>query len=180
MDNVQELLNLNMTDYIIFGVIAISTIISLLRGFIKESISLIIWIIGFWVAVKFYQFFAASLAPYISSVGIRHIVAFIAIFLLVLIVGAMFNYLLTFLVTRTGLTGTDRMLGMLFGCVRGILLVSVLLLVIASTSFVQDAWWKDSVLIPQFQPLIDWLRAFLPEKMTTLAGVIDHSSTIKS
>lgn len=172
MDSIKELLSLNVTDYVIIGVIFVSTIISLLRGFVKESISLTIWVIGFLVSLRFYQDLAVFLEPYISSSGLKNIISFVAIFLVVLIIGSLFNFLLSFIIEKTGLSGTDRLLGMLFGFAKGVLLVSVLLLVISSTSFVQDDWWKSSSLIEYFQPIVDWLRTFLPEKMTDIVGAI--------
>ena len=170
----QGFLSLNVADYIIASVVLISTLISLVRGFIKELMSLIIWALGFWVAIKLYERAAIILAPHIANPVIRQVVSFAGIFLLVLIIGMLFNYFLTFIVTKSGLSGTDRLFGMVFGCARGVLLVAVILLLISATSFVQDEWWKKSVLIPHLQVCVDWLRVFLPQKMTDIAGVI-HS-----
>ena len=97
--------------------------------------------------------------------------SFLAIFVMVLILGVLFNYMLSFLVIKTGLSGTDRLLGMVFGFARGLLLVGVMLLLISLTSFVREAWWQNSSLIPQLQFIVDWLRVFLPETMTGLTGV---------
>ncbi|MBU0743930.1 MAG: CvpA family protein [Gammaproteobacteria bacterium] len=172
MSVAKELLHLNIADYIIVGVVLISTLISLIRGFLKEFISLMVWILGFWVAIKFYQMFAAILEPYVANAAIRQIASFTLIFLLVLILGALFNYLFSFIIIKSGLSGTDRLLGMVFGCTRGVLLVAVVLLLIASTSFVEESWWQKSSLIPHFQVLLDWLKAFLPEKMTSIVGIV--------
>lgn len=167
-----ELLHLNVADYIIMGVVVVSTLISLVRGFLKECLSLIVWFLGFWIAIKFYQPIALILEYYIASIAMRQIVSFVGIFLVVLIFGSLFNYLLGHLVVKSGLSGTDRLLGMMFGCARGVLLIAVVLLLISATSFVQDDWWQKSILIPHLQVLVDWLRAFLPQKITNIAGVI--------
>lgn len=172
MEFAQGLVALNTADYIIMSVVFISVLISLIRGFFKELISMVIWIVGFWVAIKFYVVCSEILAPYISNVSVRIIVSFVGLFILVLIFGAIFNYLLSFIITKSGLGGFDRLLGIIFGCMRGVLLISVILLLVSMTSFVQDAWWKKSILIPHFQIIIDWLRVFLPQKITSLVGVI--------
>lgn len=169
----KELLHLNIADYVIIGIVFFSMLISVIRGFLKEAVSLIIWVVGFWVAIKFYNNFATLLAPYITSDSLRQIASFIVIFLVVLILGSLFSYLLSFLVVKTGLSGTDRLLGVVFGCARGVLLIAVLLLVISYTSFAKDHWWQESILIPHFQVLIDWLRIFLPEKMSGIVSVIN-------
>lgn len=169
----QELFQLNIADYIIIAVIIISTLISLIRGFFKELISLAIWILGIWVAIKFHATFAEVFAPYISNISLRLIIGFASLFLSVLIFGAIFGYFLSFVIAKSGMSGFDRLLGMIFGCVRGVLLIAVVLLLISTTSFVQDDWWQKSVLIPHLQLLVDWLRVFLPQKITTLANVIN-------
>ncbi len=164
--------SLNVVDYIIVGVVLTSTLISLVRGFIKELMSLVIWALGFWVAIKLYERVATILVPHITNPVIRQMVSFAGIFFLVLIFGMLFNYLLTFIVTKSGLSGADRLFGMFFGCARGILFVAVILLLISATSFVQDEWWKKSIVIPHLQVVVDWLRIFLPQKMTDIAGAI--------
>ncbi|EKE01798.1 MAG: CvpA family protein [uncultured bacterium] len=169
----QELLQLNITDYIIVAVIVVSTFISLIRGFLKELISLVIWALGFWVAIKFHDDFSAILAPYIANISIRLIASFSGLFLIVLILGAIFSRLLSFIIVKSGLSGFDRLLGMIFGLTRGVLLIAVILLLISTTSFVQDDWWKQSILIPHLQVIVDWLRIFLPQKITNLASVIN-------
>jgi membrane protein required for colicin V production len=168
----QELLQLNIADYVIVAVVAVSMLISLFRGFLKEFISLVVWVAGFWVAIEFYTALSEVLAPYITNVSVRLIISFIGLFLAVLILGSLFSYLLSFVVDKSGLGGFNRLLGMIFGCARGVLLVSVILLLISTTSFVQDEWWKKSVLIPHLQIIVDWLRAVLPQKITDFAGVI--------
>lgn len=163
---------LNIADCIIVAVVAISTLISLFRGFLKECISLCIWAVGFWAAIRFHHAVAVILEPYIKNANLREIAGYLVVFLSILISGSIFNYLLSLIVARSGLSGTDRLLGMVFGSTRGVLLVAVILLLIASTSFVQDDWWKKSVLIPHFQSLIEWLKAFLPEKLVYITSAV--------
>lgn len=172
MTSAQELLHPNVADYIVVVVVVVSTLISLIRGFLKEFISLFVWALGFWIAIKFYHSFSLVLDPYIASVTIRQIVSFIGIFLLVVLLGALFSYLLSFIIIKSGLSGTDRLLGMIFGFTRGVLLVAVILLLISSTSFVQDEWWQRSILIPHFRVLIDWFKDFIPEKISVISSVM--------
>lgn len=166
----EGILQLNATDYTIIAVIFISVLISFVRGFFKELISLVIWIVGFLVAMNFYATCSGMLEPYITNASVRVIVSFAGLFISVLIIGAIFNCLLSFIIIKSGLSGFDRLLGMVFGCARGVLLISVVLLLISTTSFIQDDWWKKSVLIPHFQILIDWLRVFLPQQITSVIG----------
>ncbi|MDR1057267.1 MAG: CvpA family protein [Coxiellaceae bacterium] len=165
MSTIQELLHLNIVDCIVVAVILISTLISLVRGFLKEFISLLVWIVGFWVSIQFYQAMSVVLAPYFSNVAIRHIVSFAGIFLLTLLIGALFNCLFSFIIVKSGLSGTDRFLGTIFGCARGVLLVAIVMLIVSSTSFVQEDWWQKSVFIPHLQFIVDWLKTLFPQKI---------------
>jgi len=167
-----QLLQLNITDYSIVAVVFISILISFMRGLIKECISLSIWIVGFWTAIKFHQIIADMLTSYISNASFRIVASFAVIFIAILVLGAIFNFLLSFIISKSGLSGFDRMLGMFFGSARGILLVSVFLLLVSTTSLVQDDWWQKSVFIPHFSFIIEWLRDFLPDKLTGIVETI--------
>ena len=115
-----------MIDYIIIGIIAFSILVSLLRGFVREVLSLGSWIVAFIVASQFYPYLAAYLTQ-IESMYVRNGTAIAILFVLTLIVGAIVNYVISQLVDKTGLSGTDRVLGAAFGLVRGALIVAALL-----------------------------------------------------
>ena len=80
-------------------------------------------------------------------------------------VGGLVNYLIGQLVEKTGLTGTDRLIGMLFGAARGILLVTLLIFLAGLTPLPEDPWWNASQLIGYFQELAVWLKTLLPEDL---------------
>lgn len=162
----KEIILLNWADYSILAVLGLSILISLVRGFVREALSLISWVAAFWVAFTFYGILADILEKEIHSNGMRMAVAFGALFLVTLILGALINYLIGQLVDKTGLSGTDRMLGVLFGLGRGVLLVTVLLLLARLTPMPTEPWWKSSVMIAQFKPAELWLKGYLPQSMT--------------
>ena len=145
-----------MIDYIIIGIIAFSILVSLLRGFVREVLSLGSWVVAFIVASQFYPYLAAYLTQ-IESMSIRNGTAIGILFVLTLIVGAIVNYVISQLVDKTGLSGTDRVLGAIFGLVRGALIVAALLFFMDTfTNFEQTDWWKESQLIPHFGFIIEW------------------------
>jgi membrane protein required for colicin V production len=158
-------------DYGILGLIALSAVVGLLRGFIREAFSLLVWIVAIWIGLTFSHDFAPLLGKYIQVPSVRIAAAFVALFLLTLLVGGLVGYLLTQLVQMTGFSGTDRLLGLLFGVARGALLVSVLVLLAGVTPLPNDPWWKESTLIPPFQKLALWLREHLP---AGLAGYVTY------
>ena len=156
----------NWVDYIIVAILLMSVLVSLLRGFVREALSLVTWIAAFWVALTFYSTLDAMLANEIHSETVRTAVAFGSLFLITLILGALINYLIGQLVDRTGLSGTDRVLGMLFGFARGILLIAIILLLAQLTEVQNNKSWKESILIPQFRPIETWLHDFLPQSIS--------------
>src|SRR6056297_3543459 len=111
-------------DFLIIGIIAISAGISIVRGFMKEVLSLISWILAFWVALMFHSNLSTLLADYVSTPSIRLFLAFFILFAITLILGALVNHLICQVVEKTGLTGTDRSLGVVFGLLRGVAIVT--------------------------------------------------------
>ncbi|WP_439241934.1 CvpA family protein [Lonepinella sp. BR2474] len=145
-----------MIDYIIIGIIVFSVIVSLLRGFVREVLSLATWIVAFIIASQFYPYLAGLLTQ-IDSEYIRNGVAIGILFILTLIVGGIVNYVISQLVDKTGLSGTDRVLGACFGFLRGVLIVAALLFFVDTfTNFEQSDAWKSSQLIPHFGFVVEW------------------------
>lgn len=150
-------------DYLILAIVAVSALISLFRGFIKEACSLITWVVAFWVSMRFAPIVAGLFEGYISAPSARLGLGYVLLFLLVLIAGAIATHFLTELVRRTYFAGTDRMIGVLFGVARGLVIVTVL--VMAAQIFTpvqQDPWWQESAFLHHFESLADWVRSLLP------------------
>jgi len=155
-------------DFLIIGIILISVLISIVRGFVKEVFSLASWILAFWVALLFYPHLATLLADYVVTPSIRSFVAFASLFVVTLILGALVNHLISTVVKKTGLSGTDRMLGIFFGIIRGVAIVTLLVLAAGATPMPQDDWWQNALLLEHFEKLAVWLQAFLP------SDIADH------
>jgi membrane protein required for colicin V production len=158
-------------DYSIIGVIVISLLIGIARGFIKEVLALTTWGVAIWVGINFSRQFAVFLEAQIPQPSARIAAAFGILVVATLILGALIAFLLNELVKKTGLSGTDRFIGMFFGIARGVLVVSILVLFAGLTPLPEDPWWKESQLIPHFQKLALWLRNYIP---SGLAGQINY------
>lgn len=161
---------MNPLDIVILGVIGLSAVISFIRGFAKEALSLVVWFGAFFIASQYY----AKLAVYFTNIQddmFRNGAAIAALFVATLIVGALVNYVIAQLVQKTGLSGTDRILGVVFGCLRGVLIVSAgLFFMDAFTSFPESQWWKGSQLVPEFSRVIAPFFEHLQATSSFLSG----------
>ncbi len=163
---------MNWLDVIILSVIGLSALISLVRGFAKEALSLIIWIGAFFIASQYYT----KLAVYFTNIEdelFRNGAAIAALFVATLVVGAIVNYVISQLVQKTGLSGTDRILGVVFGALRGVLIVAAVLFFMDTfTTLPNSEWWKSSQLVPEFSRVIAPLFEHIQATSSFLSGAI--------
>ena len=150
-------------DIAIIAVIIISALISLVRGFVKESISLATWLVAGFIALTYYLVLADLLIPYIESPTLSQAAAFAILFITTLIVGAIINYMVSQLVSKTGLSGTDKTLGVVFGAARGVLIVAMVVLFAGLTPMPAEPWWKESMMVEHFLNVALWIKDLLPE-----------------
>ena len=156
-------------DYAILAVIGISALISLVRGFVKEAVSLIVWISAFFVASTFYLNLSTLLTN-ISDQLLRNAASIAILFISTLILGALVNYVIGQLVSKTGLSGTDRVLGIVFGALRGVLIIAaVLFFMDAYTPASSATWWQNSQLVPEFTLIVEWFFEYLKQSSSFLA-----------
>ena len=95
----------------------------------------------------------------------RQGVAFFALFIIILVLGVIVSCLLTRVIQKTGLNVTDRIMGVVFGLARGVVIVALLLLIASLSSLATATWWQNSALIPRFEPLVTWLQTLLPDDL---------------
>lgn len=158
-----NVLALNVADFIVVGIVGISVVVSLLRGFVREALSLVTWIIAVYVAYEFSSTIGGQLAGFIKSGSTRTVVAFIGIFLVIMIAGAILNFFIGRLISVSGLGIVDRLLGVLFGVARGILMVALVVLMIQASPLAERHWWRESQLIPQVLPITKTMQNLFPK-----------------
>jgi membrane protein required for colicin V production len=157
-----------LIDWFILAVVAISALISIKRGFVKEMLSLATWMTAFIIARIFSGHLEVLLVQWIETPSARYGAAFGILFAVTLIIGAMINNLVGELVKVTGLAGTDRLFGVVFGITRGLILVMAAIYGLQMTPVSKDPWWLDSVLIPHFELMVAWSKDMLPGAAETL------------
>ena len=158
-------MSLAIVDWIILGVLVISTLMSIQRGFVKEALSLVTWIAAVIVARLFAGQFSVLLEAHIGTPSLRMGASYLILFVGTLIVGGMVNFMVGEFVKFTGLTGTDRFLGMFFGLARGAILV---LIFVAGLHYLapvkEDGWYRESLFIPEIVNVVERLGPVLWEQ----------------
>jgi len=187
--------NLNWVDNVFLAIFFISAIAGLMRGLVKEVISLITWVAAFVVASLFAtpvaQYFtssqsvqsvvssassavgsnAAATSVSMLSVGISYVILFVV----TLIVGSIFNYILSKAVEGQGISFFNRLLGAVFGLARGFLLVLIVVFLVQMTALQQQPWWTQSQLVPSFQPAVTWLNGIVQPSLESLKAKVNDA-----
>jgi len=160
-------------DYLLVAIFLLSAAMGLFRGLIKEAFSLAGWGLAIWCAWRF----GAAVAERIPSVAddsvIETWVARIIVLIVVLILSGLLSKLISMLIHQSGLSGTDRIVGMVFGMARGVLLIGLVILMLEAVGFDADPWWQESKLIPYAAPLADRLGDLAGEGMDLIGGQVD-------
>ncbi len=154
---------MNGADWIIIALILISCLIGAWRGFMREAISLATWIIGLWLAWTFSSSVEPMLGGLLSGPQVKVWVARLIILVLVVLAGNLVGFVVTRAVRYSPFGVADRLLGVLFGLLRGGLLVGVGVILGELLELDGEPWWNKSALLPYMDFLGDWVRALVNE-----------------
>lgn len=154
--------SLSGLDIVILVIIAISVITGLFRGFVKELLALGIWIIAIWSAAHFSHQAAEFLKPWIHQSDLRTVAGFALIMIGILLLGGITSNLLSIVIAKSGLSGTDRLFGMVFGFARAVFIISLLIVVAKLSGFPDKPYTAQSKLYAEFKPVVRYLSSFAP------------------
>lgn len=170
-------MQLQWVDLAIISVVGLSVLTGLFRGFVKELVALCVWILAIWLGYHYSESLDPWLQSYIQEKSARTAVAFVMILFATLLVGGIINAILSFILKRAGLSGTDRTLGMVFGFARGVFIVALLMVAVKMTSIPYETYTQQSQLFARFDPLVAWMYAKVPDFVKQVKTV-DNSDFI--
>ena len=153
---------MNWLDIAILVVIGLSALFGVTRGLVREALSLGGWVLASWVALEFSPRLADAMASAITIVSLRFFLAFVILFIVTLVAAALLNHLISQTVRKSSLSGTDRALGGLFGVLRGVVIVAVLVWLAGFTKLPHQMGWEHSRLAGHFEQAAGWMRTLLP------------------
>jgi membrane protein required for colicin V production len=151
-------------DVLILVVLLGSTVIGALRGFVREAVSVVFWVLAVWGAWQFGPVVEPHLGGLLADPSIAPWVGRLVILVLILLIGWVAGMLLSYFTRSIGLGPLDRVIGVLFGIVRGMVLVGLMIIGGELLHMNQEEWWNRSKLVPYGETVGDWLRAMVGEK----------------
>ncbi len=168
---------MNTVDYLILAVVVVSAIVGLLRGFLREVIALIAW----FVALALAWHLGSELEPYLGGLlaapQVRPWAARLIVLAAVLIAGSFIGAIIAHLVRLSIFSGTDRFLGFLFGLLRGVVILGVLVLFCQTLRLDGERWWHRSMLIPYSERVASALRTLVGASGRERHGSLSHPSS---
>ena len=153
-------------DFVVLSIFVVSILLSVVRGIVRESLTLAGWVIAYMVAKAFAKDFVSVLPHSIIGDSLRMLVSFSALFLSVLLVMGMITMLASALIRPVGLGAVDRFFGALFGLVRGLLVVLLLVLSAGLTTIPQEPFWQKALLSRPLEAGVIMILPWLPQELS--------------
>jgi membrane protein required for colicin V production len=166
---------MNLADYLVIVAIIVSAIIGAVRGFLREAIALITLVVALFLAWHFADLIEPHLGGLLARPPVNTWAARTIIFLLVLLLGMVVGVILGYFVRLSLFSGTDRLLGFVFGLLRGVVLLGVFVMLAQILKLDGEPWWAKSKLMPYGESIANGLRAIVGEQMARHGGTISAS-----
>ena len=164
-------------DYIILAIIVISAVMGLVRGLLREAIAVITWFLAIVLAWSF----GASLEPHLGGIlvgsPLRIWAARVIIFVGVLLLGGAISVIVSHYVRVSMFAGMDKFLGLIFGVIRGIVIVGAFTIAVQALRMDEDPRWKNSRLMPYAIGVADALRGIVGEKLERIEMKLQNSTS---
>ena len=155
---------MNVTDYLVIVAVAISAIVGAMRGFLREAVALVTWIVALFIAWHFADLIEPHLGGLLAGSYVKPWAARVIIVLLVLLLGAAIGAMLNHFVRLSIFSGMDRFLGLVFGLLRGVVLLGVFVILGQLLRLEGEKWWTRSLLVPYGETMANGLRALVGEQ----------------
>jgi len=155
-------MSLPWIDIVIIALFVISILVGIYRGFVKETLSVASWALAAFVAFRYGEQASIYVKPYVTKEPLDLAIAYVAVFLISLIVFSVISHIISQIFDSSGMKGIDRSIGSIFGAIRAAAIIVILVLVGRFMAMDNQQWWMDSQFIPYFEPLVEWFKSFLP------------------
>ena len=145
-------------DIVLIAIVTVSALIGLVRGLFREAMSLVVWVAAVWAAGRYAGWLSPRLVEFVANAQLRLWLARAVLLVGTLFAGALVTWAIAKALHSTSLGPADRAVGLVFGVARGLVIVSVVVIVLRLAGFSDEPWWRQSKLIPYAAPVADALR----------------------
>lgn len=150
-------------DIVLLCFIAVPALAGVFYGFLNIIFSLLSWVLSIIISIKLLPYFSPLFETYIETFWLRNSIVFTGLFIISLLLISIISFFIVKLLGRTGLTSTDRILGLIFGSGLGFTLAAFIVFISGFTFFPMESWWNESKLIRPFENIGVWSAKYLPE-----------------
>ena len=164
---------MQFVDLAIIIIVFISSLFGLQRGFVKELLSVVFLLLSCILALKYGGDFGSSLLSWVDSISFRFWSGVILLFFIFLFLGSLLNWGISKLIKMSLINGINRFLGMIFGFLRGCVLISLIVMLMQNSTFSVNDWWLDSPIIPYAEIFAEWMRIMIPENFDMINNDIE-------
>lgn len=163
-------------DLILAVIFLISILVGVMRGFIREALSIASWILAIWLGITFCDPAGEFIARYFSipADGFRSAAGFALVFIGTLFGFSIISYVISKLLVKGAIKGTDRILGIGFGVLRAGAIVIAVFLVGRGMGMENSDWWQNSKYLGYFEPMANYVETMLPSNLQSSVEVIDE------
>ena len=153
---------LSAVEWILLAVLGLSLVLGMWRGIVQEVLSLAGWVAAFYVSQMYAPMAAAWLPMEGSSQMLRYAAGFVVVFVAVLIATVLVSWVVKKLVSAVGLGPLDRLLGSLFGLMRGVVILLAVTVFVGMTPMRETEAWKQAQGAQWLQQFLHVLKPVLP------------------
>ena len=164
---------MQFVDLAIIIIVFISSLFGLQRGFVKELLSVVFLLLSSILALKYGGDFGSFLLSWIDSITFRFWSGVVLLFFIFLFLGSLLNWSISKLIKMSLINGINRFLGMIFGFLRGCVLISLIVMLMQNSTFSVNDWWLDSPIIPYAEIFAEWMRIMIPENFDMINNDIE-------
>jgi len=153
-------------DYAVLAIVGLSILLSVWRGAVRELLALAAWIIAFVTAQAYGATVSAFLPSALEKPALRVLTGFVIVFVTVLVLAAFVALLVSKVIRAVGLGLADRALGAVFGLLRGMLIVLILVLLCGLTAAPRQPVWRDAMLSAPLEAAAVAVKSYLPDELS--------------
>ena len=153
-------------DYVVLAIVGLSIFFSIMRGLVREILALVGWIAAFFVAKTYTLELSPLLPKAIPTETLQYLAAFIILFLATLLVSSLLAIALSQVFKKVGLSWIDRGLGAIFGALRGLIIVGVLVFLGGLTELPKDTVWRSAMFSAPLEAMVISALPLVPDAIS--------------